>query len=478
MADIAWLADEVENGPYGPRIGAFFDFDGTLIDGYSALAFFRARIKSRDMDAKELLQTLIASIDMERRGADVSQLMEIGVKAQAGKTIAELDELGRKIFQNKISGMIYPDARILLDAHRRMGHTIVLASSATAPQLLSAAADLGINHILCTEIATNPDGVVTGVVRGPIRWGKGKADAVKDFAAQHKLNLDLSYAYSNGAEDVPFLKQVGNPRPLNPDDDLKKIAKKNGWPIAYLSMPHRHNPITVARSVAAIGSFGVGIAAGFAMALINRDRSIGAAIAASVGSDLALAMAGVKLNVHGEQHLWSDRPCVFLFNHQSQLDVMVLGALLRRDFTGVAKKSLEHDPVFGPIGYLTDVAYVDRSNSSAARAALEPVVEALKRGKSIAISPEGTRSPTPRLLPFKKGAFHMALQAGVPVVPIVMRNAGDLMRPHSLIVSSGTIDVAVLPPVDSSKWTPADIGTAVDQVRKMYLDTLANWPTD
>ncbi len=62
-------------------------------------------------------------------------------------------------------------------------------------------------------------------------------------------------------------------------------------------MPHRHNPITVARSVAAIGSFGVGIAADFAMALINRDRSIGAAIAASVGSDLALAMAGINLPV-------------------------------------------------------------------------------------------------------------------------------------------------------------------------------------
>ncbi len=478
MADIDWLCEEVEKGPYGPRIGAFFDFDGTLIDGYSAAAFFRERLKIRDIDAKEIFQTIVASVDMERRGSDVSQLMKIGMKGQAGRKLADLDDFGRKLFLEKISGMIYPDARLLLDAHRHMGHTIVLASSATPPQIIPAATDLGINNILCTEIDVTKDGIITGNVKGPIRWGKGKATAVKDFAKKHKLDLEQSYAYSNGAEDVPFLKQVGNPRPLNPDDDLKKYAKKNGWPVAYLTMPHRHNPITLARSAAAIGSMGIGIATGFGVALINADRGLGASVAASVGSELALAAAGIKLNVHGEENLWSDRPCVFLFNHQSQLDVMILGALLRKDFTGVAKKSLEHDPVFGPIGYLADVAFVDRSNSSAAREALKPVVEAMKKGKCIAIAPEGTRSPTPRLLPFKTGAFHMARQAGVPVVPIVIRNAGELMRPHSLVISNGTIDVAVLPPVPSTGWTTKNIHDAVDEVRDMYLDTLENWPTD
>ena len=476
MGDIDWLVEEVEHGPHGPQVGAFFDFDGTLIDGYSALAFFRERIKTRDIDAKELFQTLVESVNVERRGHDVSRIMDIALGAQAGKSIGELETFGRRIFQNKIADMIYPDARILLEAHRNAGHTIVLASSATPPQVAPAAEDLGIEHILCTEVE-DLDGLLTGLVRGPIRWGEAKADAVREFAATHDIDLLQSYTYSNGAEDVPFLESAGHPRPLNADDDLIAVARERDWPIAKFSLPHRHNPITLARSAAAIGALGLGLNLGIAMALLNRDRSIGAHIAASVGADLALAAAGVKLNIVGEENLWSHRPAVFLFNHQSQLDMMLLGALLRKDFTGVAKKELAHDPFFAPIGYLADVAYIDRKNAKAAHEALAPVTDALKNGRSIAIAPEGTRSPTPRLLPFKKGGFFMAMTAGVPVVPIVMRNAGDVMRPHSLVISSGVVDIAVLPPVSSEGWTQKNLGDQVEHVRNMYIDTFAHWPT-
>ena len=477
MADINWLLAEIEAGPQGPEIGAFFDFDGTLIKGYSATAFFKERIKTRDIDAKEVFQTLVESVNIERHGKDVSDLMDIAVKAQQGKSLEYLEDFGNRLFNAKIAKMVYPDARILVDAHRAAGHTIVLASSATLPQVESAAEDFGIEHIVCTELEV-VDGEFTGELASPVRWGEEKANGVRDFATEYGIDLTQSFCYSNGAEDVPFLKLAGNPRPLNPDEDLAAIAKQNKWPIARFKMPHRHNPITVARSVSAIGALGLGVAAGATTALINGDRRVGMGVAASVGSDLALAMAGVKLSVVGEANLWNHRPAVFLFNHQSQLDMLLLGALLRRDFTAVAKKELEHDPVFAPIGYLASVAYVDRKNSEKAREALAPVVEALRDGRSIAIAPEGTRSPTPRLLPFKKGAFHMAMQAGVPVVPIVMRNAGDIMRPHSLVISDGTVDVAVLKPISSKSWTTKNIGRQADRVRQLYLDTMAHWPTE
>lgn len=477
MADINWLIAEVESGPQGPEVGAFFDFDGTLIKGYSALAFFKERIKSRDIDAREVIATLVESANIERHGKDVTDLMDIAVKSQQGKTLENLEDFGRRIFNAKIAKMVYPDARVLVEAHRSAGHTIVLASSATLPQVESAAEDLGIANIICTELETE-DGEYTGKLASPVRWGPEKAKAVEEFAADNGIDLTQSFCYSNGAEDKPFLEAAGHPRPLNPDDDLIAIAKRKKWPIANFKMPHRHNPITLARSVTAVGALGFGVIAGATTGLINSDRRVGMAVAASVGSDLALATAGVKLNVVGEENLWSHRPAVFLFNHQSQLDMLLLGALLRRDFTAVAKKELEHDPVFAPIGYLASVAYVDRKNSEKAREALKPVVEALKDGRSIAIAPEGTRSPTPRLLPFKKGAFHMAMQAGVPVVPIVMRNAGDLMRPHSLVISNGTVDVAVLKPISSKGWTAKNIGRQADKVRQLYLDTMAHWPTD
>lgn len=476
MSDINWMIDEIESGPQGPQVGAFFDFDGTLIHGFSASPFFRARLRAGDIDARELIQTLVESVNIEKRGHDVTRLMEIGVGAQAEKTIDDIQDLGQRLFTRKISGMIYPDARLLVEAHRQAGHTLVLATSATMPQIEFAAQDLGIDNILCTELEVE-DGKYTGKLAGPVRWGQGKADAVTEFAEEHEIDLEQSFAYSNGFEDIPFLTAVGNPRPLNPETELEEAAKESGWPVAKFKLPHRHNPITLARSAAAISALGLGVAAGAATALVNRDRPMGMGVAASVGSELALAAAGVKLNVVGEENLWSDRPAVFLFNHQSQLDMILLGALLRRNFTAVAKKQLEHDPVFAPIGYLADVAYIDRSNSAKAREALEPVVQALREGRSIAIAPEGTRSPTPRLLPFKKGAFHMAMQAGVPVVPIVMRNAGDIMRPHSLVISNGTVDVAVLKPVSSKSWTTKNVGRQAERVRQMYIDTLTHWPS-
>jgi putative phosphoserine phosphatase/1-acylglycerol-3-phosphate O-acyltransferase len=477
VADIEWLIEQIDNSPEGPQIGAFFDFDGTLIAGYSAAAFFKYRLRRGEISVSEVVKTVAESINVERRGHDVSEMMRVGVKAQAGRDVEEMDSWARNVFSRKIAGMIYPDARLLIDAHIRKGHTVVVASSATLPQVQATAEDLGVDYIICTEMEEQ-DGVLTGELASEIRWGQGKADAVAVFAQEMDMDLGEAFGYSNGEEDLPFLELVGRPCALNPSEELRDVAKANGWPAARLKTPTSTTALDVGRSAAAMGVFVGSVAAATALAVVNRSRSLGANIAASTGSDLALAAAGVRLNVVGEENIWAARPAVFLFNHQSQLDVFVLAALLRKDFTGVAKKSLEKDPFFGPIGYLADVAYIDRSNTDAARKGLEPAVEALKGGRSIAIAPEGTRSPTPRLLPFKKGPFHLAMQADVPVVPIVMRNCGEIMAAHSMIIHPGTVDVAVLPPVATTDWSKDNLDENIAAVRQMYLDTLGDWPED
>jgi putative phosphoserine phosphatase/1-acylglycerol-3-phosphate O-acyltransferase len=238
----------------------------------------------------------------------------------------------------------------------------------------------------------------------------------------------------------------------------------------------RLTPVRVARSAAAIGSLGVGFATGATVAAVNGNRRTGANLMSVVGTELALAAAGVTLNVQGEENLWSHRPAIFVFNHQSQLDMPIMGALLRKDFTGVAKKSLENNPVFGPIGYLARVAFIDRGDPEAAREALAPVVQALREGTSLAVAPEGTRSGPGELLPFKKGPFHMAIQGGVPMVPVVIRNAGEIMTPHSYLINPGTVDVVVLEPVDTSDWTAQTIDQHRDDVREMFVETLEHWP--
>ena len=93
------------------------------------------------------------------------------------------------------------------------------------------------------------------------------------------------------------------------------------------------------------------------------------------------------------------------------------------------------------------------------------------------IAPEGTRSPTPRLLPFKKGAFHLAMQAGVPMVPVVIRNAGEIMPAHSMILTPGTVQVRVLAPVPTDDWTADNLDEQVALVEKLYADALDDWDT-
>jgi putative phosphoserine phosphatase / 1-acylglycerol-3-phosphate O-acyltransferase len=202
------------------------------------------------------------------------------------------------------------------------------------------------------------------------------------------------------------------------------------------------------------------------------------ASACSIAAVASPALAGVQLEVTGEEHLWSHRPAVFLFNHQSSLDTLAIGSLLRRDFTGVAKKEAARDPRFAPIGALLDVVYIDRANSKRAREALRPVVDRLRDGTSIAMAPEGTRTPTPRLRPFKKGAFHVAMQAGVPVVPVVLRNAGQLMWRGEAVVHPGTLQVAVLEPIPTEGWRVEDLGERVAEVRARFEATLDAWPGD
>jgi len=473
--EIDALVAEIEVSPEGPQIVAFFDFDGTLIDGYSAVAFFRDRLRNRGVNARQLIDAVVQTVNVEARGHDVDRLMNLGVGALSGWSLEDVQQMGERVFRSNIAATIYPEARMLIAAHKRRGHTIVMASSATSFQVEAAAADLGIDEVLCTQVDV-VDGLLTGLVSGPILWGDNKALAVREFAAECDIDLGDCYAYGNGEEDVAYLESVGHPRPLNPDDGLVKVARDRSWPISRLQRPVRPTPSTVVRTAAALAGVGAGLAVGLGLGVINRDRRTAVDITASVGSDLALAAAGISMDVVGTENLWSHRPAVFVFNHQSQLDVVILAALLRQDFTGVAKKELRTDPLFAPLGWLGDVAFVDRANTEEAKKALAPAVEALRAGRSLAMAPEGTRSATPALGSFKKGAFHVAMQAGVPMVPVVIRNAGELMPAHVPLVNSGTLQVAVLPPIPTVKWKPDTIDKQVKKVRRMFLDTLADWP--
>jgi HAD superfamily hydrolase (TIGR01490 family) len=469
---IEQLIADVGAGPRGPRIGAFFDFDGTLIDGYSLAAFARHHLRSLEIAPADLGRLLLTGLHGVTTEADFERFTELGMRAWAGRSEDELAELGERLFVQAISGALYPEAWRLVEAHRKAGHTLVLASSATRFQVEPAARAMGVEYILVSPVEV-VNGICTGRPGGPLLWRAGKATAVYAFAGEHHIDLPESYAYSNGNEDVPFLRTAGRARAVNPARDLEVAARHYGWPVARFRS--RRRPWDVARTAAGLAGLFGGFAAGAALGAVTGSRREAVDLGTTLAGELGSVLAGVRLDVHGAEHLLV-RPAVFLFNHQSQLDVLILAKLLRGGFTGVAKKELANSPGFGLLFRLADVAFVDRNDTAQARKALEPAVQKLRNGISLAIAPEGTRSATPALGPFKKGAFHVAMQAGVPIVPIVIRNSGELMWRGASTIHAGTVQIAVLPPVDTAGWLPGEIDARVHQVRGQYLATLANWP--
>lgn len=113
----------------------------------------------------------------------------------------------------------------------------------------------------------------------------------------------------------------------------------------------------------------------------------------------------MKLDVRGQENLWKSRPAIFMFNHQSNADMLVMASLIRRDIVGIGKRELKNLPVIGPLMGASGVVFIDRSNREAAINAMAPVVKTMKEeGKSLVLAPEGTRAPTRKLGAFKKAA--------------------------------------------------------------------------
>lgn len=467
--------EAIARSPDGPQVGAFFDYDGTLIDGYSASAYFTDRLRRRVMGAGELIDTL----KMVRKGdlsdAEFGDVIGKGILDWAGLSEEAMRTLWYRLFNSATGATLFPEGWKLVRAHQRKGHTVAIASSATLYQIEPLAQEYGIEHILCTRARVR-SGRLTGGIVGEPMWGEGKAAGVRAFAAHQGIALNLSFAYANGNEDIAFLQTVGHAHAVQPKEQLAQVATACHWPILRFERRHRGPARAMARTVGAYGAMGATFLAGLGFAKATGRTRRAVDFITSVASDSALAVLGVDVEVIGEQHLWSQRPCVFIINHQSKFDMFLMMYLVRRGFTGVAKQEAAGAPGFGTFMKMADMAFVDRSHTARAIDALQPAVDKLRQGLSVVMAPEGTRSWTPKVGKFKKGAFHMAQQAGVPVVPVVIRNAGEIMGRNDQTMRAGMVQVAVLPPISVAHWRPDDMDAQVAAVRQQFVDTLENWP--
>jgi putative phosphoserine phosphatase/1-acylglycerol-3-phosphate O-acyltransferase len=469
---------EIMASPPGPKIGAFFDLDGTLVAGFTAVILTQERLRRRDMGVGELFSMVTAGLNHQLGRIEFEELIGKAASALAGRALSDLEEIGERLFNQKIESRIYPEMRELVRAHLARGHTVVLSSSALTIQVNPVARFLGIINTLTNKFETNEDGSLTGDVQKPILWGPGKAAAVQKFAAEHDIDLKDSYFYADGDEDVALMYLVGNPRPTNPEGKMAAVARRRGWPILQFTSRGGGGIGSQLRTLAGFGSI-VPVAAGaVGIGLLTRSRRRGVNFFTSTWSQLLLTASGVHLNVIGAENLNAERPAVFIFNHRNQADPVITGALVRDNWVGVGKKELASDPIMGTLGKLLDTAFIDRDDPAAAVETLHEVEERAQKGLSIVMAPEGTRLDTTSVGPFKKGAFRIAMSVGIPIVPIVIRNAEIVAARDSMTMNPGTVDVAVFPPISVRDWTLDTLPDRIAEVRQLYVDTLADWPVD
>lgn len=460
---------EVETSPAGPKIGAFFDFDGTVIYGYSATTYLREQIKRGDVGPKQLLELTKTMTQFGLGSMGFSAMMTAASQYLKGIDEDDYLDFAERLYKKHIAKLIYPESRALIEAHLKKGHTVALISAATPYQVMPAARELGIEHVYCSHLEV-VNGKFTGAVKKPTCYGMGKVDAADQLADKVGLDIQKSFFYSDSDEDIQLLEYVGKPRPLNPNKRLRRVARGRGWPVQDFSSRGKASVFDYARTAATQMSMVTSFAAGIPIYALTGSMNKTRNFSTSLFADTACALTGIELDVIGEENAWANRPCVFVFNHQSQADVIILPTLLRRDMASVGKKEIGDVPILGKLMQLGGTVLIDRENSRSALEAMKPLVDVLtKEGRSVCIAPEGTRSTSTNLGRFKKGAFHLAMQAGVPIVPIVIHNAIDVAPRGQYVFRPATVKVSVLPAVDTSEWNAVTMNQHVEQVRDMFL---------
>jgi HAD superfamily hydrolase (TIGR01490 family) len=249
--------------PVDLTAAAFFDVDNTLVQGSSVLHFGRGLAARKYFTYRDVVGFIYAQAKFQLIGRENSDDVAAGRrKALAfieGRSTAELTALGEEIYDDIIADKIWPGTRDLAQMHLDAGQQVWLVTATPYELAVTIARRLGLTGALGT-VAESVNGVFTGRLVGEILHGTGKAHAVRSLAIREGLNLKRCTAYSDSYNDVPLLSLVGTAVAVNPDAQLRALARTRGWEIRDFRTARRAARIGVP-SALALGAAGGALAA-------------------------------------------------------------------------------------------------------------------------------------------------------------------------------------------------------------------------
>ena len=214
-----------------PRIGAFFDFDKTLITVDSPRLGIRYLWERRLISLPYILKVMAANVFYQRHLVSDEAMARVLISFYRNKPFQPFDAGSQDYYEQVIKPHLAPNITARVMDHKRKGHILVLISAGLRYLLKPVARDLGFHHLICTDLEVGPDGILTGRTLGPICTDNRKRELANKLAYDLDMDLSSSFAYGNHQSDIPLLELVGHAHAVEPTSKLRKAALENNWPI-------------------------------------------------------------------------------------------------------------------------------------------------------------------------------------------------------------------------------------------------------
>ncbi|MCU1454805.1 MAG: putative acyltransferase [Acidimicrobiales bacterium] len=374
---------------------AFFDLDRTLLKGASGPVFGQVLrsagvLPDRTIPGESLVYKVFDTI-----GETLPSMLMTRQAARlaSGWDRAAVQEAGR-LAAARLVDQVPPYARQLIERHRREGRQVVMATTSPYDLVQPLADALGLDGVIATRYGERDDGAYDGTIAGLFVWGPGKLAAVRQWATEHGVDVQQSWAYSDSFYDLPLLSAVAHPVAVNPDPRLRVIAMLRRWPQQFFDVPA-----------------GVPKLAGV------EPQQVAQAFARPQ------LFPWVRFDIEGTERIPATGPAILVGNHRSYFDPLAIAFTVSR--TGrplrfLGKKEVFDAPIVGQLATALGGIRVERGTGS--DEPLEAAAEALEAGQLVMLMPQGTiprgRAFFDPELKGRWGAARLAAMSGAPVIPL------------------------------------------------------------